>query len=92
MFKLNYTPIRRIVLCFLVLAGVGLTYSNTSVGQTTYIDEQEAPLVLLWIDTSGSMEYLAQEGLIPDCQVPNPLKSRWAQTLEILTGTFNGQS
>ncbi len=51
--------------------------------------EREAPIVLLWIDTSGSMEYLNEEGLQPNCNAGTPELTRWAQTLEILTGTFN---
>ncbi len=51
--------------------------------------EREAPIVLLWIDTSGSMEYLNEEGLQPNCSAGTPELTRWAQTLEILTGTFN---
>lgn len=56
----------------------------------------EAPLVLFIVDTSGSMERLARcrcttaacSECLPDCRKAE--RNRWAETLEALTGTFDG--
>jgi type IV pilus assembly protein PilY1 len=54
-----------------------------------------SPLVLMVVDTSGSMERLGEctcvtpgcEECLPDCT--RNVRNRWAQTLEALTGTFD---
>lgn len=58
----------------------------------------ETPLVLFVVDTSGSMERLANcecttaacSECLPNCDKAE--RSRWAETLEALTGTFDGFS
>ncbi|MDB4990360.1 MAG: Type fimbrial biosis protein PilY1, partial [Myxococcaceae bacterium] len=51
------------------------------------------PIMMLLVDTSGSMERLPDAaGSLPDCHnnsSDSSQKNRWAVTLEALTGTFN---
>ena len=55
-----------------------------------------APLVMIVLDTSGSMERLAEcvcetpscTECLPDCASDPAQKNRWAETLEVLTGTY----
>ena len=68
---------------------VAMNFINVAHAQMMATDTQP-PVVMLWIDSSGSMEYLEEEGTVPNCDVANPELTRWAQTLQILTGTFNG--
>jgi hypothetical protein len=54
------------------------------------------PLVLLLVDTSGSMERSSDcecrtaycDECLPDCEANPPGKNRWVEVLEALTGTF----
>jgi hypothetical protein len=54
------------------------------------------PLVLLVLDTSGSMERISEcacempgcEECLPDCSAEPALKNRWTVVLEALTGSF----
>jgi len=64
-------------------------------GRDDQVVAATSPLVLLVVDTSGSMERLADcqctsagcEECLPDCT--RNARNRWAQTLEALTGTFD---
>lgn len=48
------------------------------------------PLVMLAVDTSGSMEYEDQAALVPSCPALGPFRrNRWAIALETLTGSFD---
>jgi hypothetical protein len=82
-------------------SGEGVDAANGSAaapGTTSVSSEEAAPLVLLLIDTSGSMERtgpcvcddLECSNCLPQCDPASgvPDKNRWAQLLEALTGTF----
>jgi type IV pilus assembly protein PilY1 len=58
--------------------------------------ERPLPNVLLLVDTSGSMEFRAEDNQLPVCTPGNPLatneKSRWIDLVEVMTGTINNYS
>lgn len=58
--------------------------------------EKPLPNVLLLVDTSGSMEFKAEEDKFPRCRPGSPTqtneKSRWIDLIEVMTGTFEEYS
>lgn len=58
--------------------------------------EKPLPNVLLLVDTSGSMEFKAEEDTFPRCNPGSPTrtneKSRWIDLIEVMTGTFEEYS
>src|SRR5690606_20468282 len=58
--------------------------------------DRPLPNVLLLVDSSGSMEFRAQDNKLPICNPGNPNqineKSRWIDLVEVMTGTLNNYS
>jgi type IV pilus assembly protein PilY1 len=58
--------------------------------------ERPPPNVMLLVDTSGSMEFRAEDNELPECTPGNPgavnEKSRWIELVEVMTGTFGDYS
>lgn len=67
---------------------------SSSSGEESALDDS-TPLVMLLVDTSGSLERMADctcmtpgcEECLPDCSRGD--RNRWANVLEVLTGTFD---
>jgi type IV pilus assembly protein PilY1 len=58
--------------------------------------ERPLPNVLLLVDSSGSMEFRAEDNALPECNPGNPSltneKSRWIELVEVMTGTLGSYS
>lgn len=58
--------------------------------------ERPLPNVLLLVDSSGSMEFRAEDNELPECHPGSPTltneKSRWIELVEVMTGTLGSYS
>ncbi len=77
-----------------VAISVGLSLAASSVhGQAALDVQRPKPVVMLLVDSSGSMERMPGYGTtttqeFPDCRPGSTERNRWAVTVEALTGTF----
>lgn len=71
-----------------------LVVANSASAQSDV--DRPLPNVLLLVDSSGSMEFRAEDNKLPVCNPGQPQllnqKSRWIDLVEVMTGTINNYS
>src|SRR5262245_26870902 len=71
----------------------GATLAGSSAAHAQLDVNSPLPNVLLLVDTSGSMEYMADGSLPPTCVPGSPSSlNRWGTLLEVLTGGVKNRS
>ncbi len=76
---------------WLLIPTLAVTVAGTARAQVDFDALDVKPVIMLLVDTSGSMERMPGSETLPDCASPDPAlkKNRWAITLETLTGSFD---
>src|SRR5689334_1004753 len=75
----------------LISTAIAATFATPVSAQTEFEALDVKPVVMLMVDTSGSMERMPGTNDLPNCASTdvNLKKNRWAVTLEALTGSFD---